>query len=94
MLTERDGYTERPVNQITPPCQGKRRLLARMQYTILLPNRLFTIRQSRPLSTLTLACSSLGVHSSKTFPVLCYCVFALQVFAVVGKRTKENKLNL
>ena len=87
MLTERDGCTERPVNQITPPCQGKRRLLTGVQYTILLPNR------SRPLFTLTLAHSSLGVHSSKTVPVLCYCVSAFQFLVSLGPRTEENKLN-
>lgn len=69
---------------MTPPCQSKRHLLARMRPTGLLPNG------SGPLSTLTLARSSLGVISNNTFPLLCYCASAFQFFVATGQEPRKT----
>lgn len=87
-LRERDGCVDGPVNQITPPPQSKRRILTRMQYIGLPPNRW------RPLSIVTLARSSLRVYSNQTSPLLRCCVSAFQLFVAMGTRTERDKLSV
>lgn len=84
MRTDRDGYTHEPVNQIT--LQSKRRILPRMQYIELLPNAL------KPLSTLTLACSSFAVDSNLKFS-LYFAIMSLPLFAAAGTKIEEDELN-
>lgn len=71
-------------HQVAPPCQWKRHLLARMWYTGLPPNR------SGPLSALTLAGSSPGVHSCRRFTLLRCCVPAFHFFGAVGTRRRTD----
>lgn len=68
---------------MTPPCQSKRHLLARMRPTGLLPNG------SGPLSTLTLARSFHGVYSHKTFTLLRYRDPAFQFFVAAGQERRR-----
>lgn len=85
MLTGRDGCKDTPVNQMTPPCPSKRRLLPRMQSVGLPPNG------SGPLSPWALARSSLGGDSNETDSASLLWLH-LSVLCCGGTRT-ENRLN-
>lgn len=50
------------------------------------------IQVNLPSSAMTLAQSSSGVYSNKTFILLHFCASALQVFVAVGTGTEETKL--